>query len=105
MTEVSFIIFNLAAPWPTLGHYRVDSLTNSMLFTAFYLFWPDSHQKPLDEKFFVDVSLAGWLVFPVIPAFGSTTEHLRTEISEIIGETGHGDFLFYGLVIKGFPEK
>ena len=83
----------------------MDSLTNSMLFTAFYLFWPDSHQKPLDEKFFVDVSLAGWLVFPVIPAFGSTTEHLRTEISEIIGETGHGDFLFYGLVIKGFPEK
>ena len=76
-----------------------------MLFTAFYLFWPDSHQKPLDEKFFVDVSLAGWLVFPVIPAFGSTTEHLRTEISEIIGETGRGDFLFYGLVIKGFPEK
>ena len=83
----------------------MDSLTNSMLFTAFYLFWPNSHQKPLDQKFFVDASLGGWLVSPVILPFGSTTEHLRTEISEIIGETGHGDFLFYGLVIKGFPEK
>ena len=83
----------------------MDSLTNSMLFPAFYLFWPNSHQKPLDQKFFVDASIGAWLVSPVIPLFGSTTEHLKTEISEIIGETGHGDFLFYGLVIKSFPEK
>ena len=76
-----------------------------MLFAAFYLFWPDSPQKPLDQKFFVDAFLGGWLVSPVIPPFGSTTEHLRTKISEIIGETNHEDFLFYGLVIKGFPEK
>ena len=76
-----------------------------MLFAAFYLFWLDSPQKPLDQKFFVDASLGGWLVSPVIPPFGSTTEHLRTKISEIIGETGHEGFLFYGLVIKGFPEK
>ena len=83
----------------------MDSLTNSMSFTAFYLFWPDSHQKPLDQKLFVNASLGGRLFSPVIPPFGSTTEHLSTKISEIIGETGHEDFLFYGLVIKGFPEK
>ena len=83
----------------------MDSLTNSMLFTAFYLFWPDSHQEPLDQKFFINASFGGWLLSPVISPFGSTTEHLRTKISEIIEETGHGDFLFYGLVIKGLPEK
>ena len=35
-------IFNcyLAAPRPTLGHYRGDSLTHLMLITAFYIFDP-----------------------------------------------------------------
>ena len=37
-----FFFFNcyLAAPWPTLGHYRGDSLTHPMLITAFYIFNP-----------------------------------------------------------------
>ena len=30
----------LAAPQPTLGHYRQDSLTHPMLITAFYIFNP-----------------------------------------------------------------
>ena len=76
-----------------------------MLFTVFYLFWPNGHQNPLDQNFFVDALLGGWLVSPVIPSFESVTEHLRTKTSEIIGETGRGDSLSYGLVIKGFPEK
>ena len=37
---VFLVFFNcyLAAPWPTLGHYRGDSLTHPMLITAFYIF-------------------------------------------------------------------
>ena len=37
-----FFFFNcyLAAPRPTLGHYRGDSLTHPMLITAFYIFDP-----------------------------------------------------------------
>ena len=76
-----------------------------MLFTAFYLFWPNGHQNPLDQIFFVDAVLGGWLVSLVIPPFEPVTEHLRTKTSEIIEETGRGDSLSYGLVIKGFPEK
>ena len=37
-----YLCFNcyLAAPRPTLGHYRGDSLTHPMLITAFYIFDP-----------------------------------------------------------------
>ena len=37
-----FFFFNcyLAAPWPTLCHYRGDNLTHPMLITAFYIFDP-----------------------------------------------------------------
>ena len=39
---MSSFFFNcyLAAPRPTLGHYRGDSLTHPMLITAFYIFDP-----------------------------------------------------------------
>ena len=33
-----FFICYLAAPWPTLGHYRGDSLTHPMLITVYYIF-------------------------------------------------------------------
>ena len=32
-----FSILFLTAPWPTLSHYRGDSLTQPMLITAFYI--------------------------------------------------------------------
>ena len=39
---VFLFFFNcyLAAPWPTLGHYRGDSLTHLMLITVFCIFDP-----------------------------------------------------------------
>ena len=42
MPVLFFFILNcyLAAPWPTLGHCRGDSLTHPMLITAFYIFGP-----------------------------------------------------------------
>ena len=46
------IFFNcyLAAPRPTLGHYRGDSLTHPMLITAFFLhFRPEGHREPRNE--------------------------------------------------------
>ena len=36
----------LAAPRPTLGHYRGDSLTHPMLITAFLHFRPEGHREP-----------------------------------------------------------
>ena len=40
--KIAIFFFNcyLAAPRPTLGHYRGDSLTHPMLITAFYIFDP-----------------------------------------------------------------
>ena len=35
-----FFNYYLAAPRPTLGHYRGDSFTHPMLITAFYIFGP-----------------------------------------------------------------
>ena len=35
-----FFNYYLAAPRPTSGHYRGDSLTDPMLITAFYIFDP-----------------------------------------------------------------
>ena len=76
-----------------------------MLITAFYLFWPDSHGKPLEWKIFVDAPLGRWLATPVILTPESATEHLRTDASEIIGEIGHECFLFYRLIIQSFFQK
>ena len=42
----SFFNFFLAAPRPTLGHCRGDSLTHPMLITAFYLVQPVGHREP-----------------------------------------------------------
>ena len=39
----------LAAPRPTLGHYRRDSLTRPMLITAFLHFQPEGQWEPRDE--------------------------------------------------------
>ena len=36
----------LAAPWPTLGHFRGASLTHPILITAFLHFRPEGHQEP-----------------------------------------------------------
>ena len=46
-----FIFFNcyLAAPRPTSGHYRGDSLTHPMLVTAFLHIRPDGHREPRSE--------------------------------------------------------
>ena len=53
LTAWFFFFFNcyLAAPWPTLGHYRGDSLTHPMLITAgFFLhFRPEGHREPHNE--------------------------------------------------------
>ena len=45
------LFFNcyLAAPRPTLGHYRGGSLTQPMLITAFLLFWTEDHREPRNE--------------------------------------------------------
>ena len=39
----------LATPRPTLGHYRGDSLTHSLLITAFLQIWPEGHREPRSE--------------------------------------------------------
>ena len=39
----------MAVPWPTLGHYQGDSLTNPMLITAFIHIWPKGHREPCNE--------------------------------------------------------
>ena len=39
----------LAVPWPTLGHFRGDSLLNPMLITAFLLIRPEGHWEPCNE--------------------------------------------------------
>ena len=48
---VLFYFFNLylAAPLPTLAHYRGDSLTHPMLITTFHLAWPEGHPEPRGE--------------------------------------------------------
>ena len=55
------IFFNcyLAAPRPTLGHYRRENLTNSMLITAFWRFWPKVTESQTEV---VSLSLAERLV-------------------------------------------
>ena len=46
-----FFFFNyyLAAPRPTSGHYRGDSLTHPMLITAFVHVRPEGHREPRSE--------------------------------------------------------
>ena len=46
-----FFFFNcyLAAPRPTSGHYRGDSLTHPMLITAFLHIRPEGHWEPRSE--------------------------------------------------------
>ena len=46
-----FYFFNcyLAAPRPTSGHYRGDSLTHPMLITAFLHIRPEGHREPRSE--------------------------------------------------------
>ena len=46
-----FFFFNyyLAAPRPTSGHYRGDSLTHPMLLTAFVHVRPEGHREPRSE--------------------------------------------------------
>ena len=46
-----FFFFNyyLAAPRPTSGHYRGDSLTHPMLITAFVHVRPGGHREPHSE--------------------------------------------------------
>ena len=46
-----FFFFNcyLAAPRPTSGHYRGDSLTHPMLITAFLPIRPEGHREPRSE--------------------------------------------------------
>ena len=39
----------LAAPRPTSGHYRGDSLTHPMLITAFLHIRPEGHREPRSE--------------------------------------------------------
>ena len=38
----NFLNYYLVAPWPSLGHFRGNSLTNPMLITAFLIRWFDS---------------------------------------------------------------
>ena len=51
----------------------------------------------------------GWLVTHVIPPPEFSTEHLRMDVSAIIGGGGEGGgreaFLFYRLAIQNFNEK
>ena len=44
-----FFYCYLAAPWPTLGHYREDSLAHSMLITALFTFRPEGHREPRNK--------------------------------------------------------
>ena len=46
-----FFFFNcyLAAPRPTSGHYRGDSLTHPMLINAFLHIRPEGHREPRSE--------------------------------------------------------
>ena len=46
-----FVFFNcyLAAPRPTSGHYRGDSLTHPMLITAFLHIRPEGHREPCSK--------------------------------------------------------
>ena len=49
---LSFLYFfycYLAAPRPTLGHFRRESLTNLMLITVFVQFRPEGHREPSNE--------------------------------------------------------
>ena len=48
---IFFFFFNcyLAAPRPTLGHYRGDSLTHPILITAFLHIRPEGHREPRSE--------------------------------------------------------
>ena len=43
------ILFGLAAPLPTLGWYREDSLTNPLFITVFLQFRPKGHWDPHNE--------------------------------------------------------
>ena len=51
MGHFFFFFFNcyLAAPRPTSGHYRGDSLTHPMLITAFLHIRPEGHREPRSE--------------------------------------------------------
>ena len=39
----------MAAPRPTLGHYRGDSFTHAMLITVIFWFRPEGHREPCNE--------------------------------------------------------
>ena len=39
----------LAAPRPTLGHYRGASLSHPILISAFLHIWPEFHREPCNE--------------------------------------------------------
>ena len=45
----NFFKYYLAAPGPTLGHSRGNSLTNPTLITAFVQFQPEAHREPRNE--------------------------------------------------------
>ena len=58
-------------------------------------------ENALHKKFFsIILGGWGWLVTTAIPPPESTTEHLWTGASEIIGERGRDELFFYGLVIQ-----
>ena len=46
---IYFFNYYLAAPRPTSGHYRGDSLTHPMLITAFVHVRPEGHREPRSE--------------------------------------------------------
>ena len=49
--RIIFFVFNcyLAAPQPTLGHYRGGSLTHPMLITCVLHIWPEGHREPRNK--------------------------------------------------------
>ena len=51
--------------------------------------------------------MKGFFVDPSSPSSPpkSATEHLKTDASEIIGDSGCMGFLLYKLVIQSLPEK
>ena len=44
-----FFNYYLAVPWPTMDHSQGDSLTNLMLITWIYWFWPKGHREPCNK--------------------------------------------------------
>ena len=72
------IFFNcyLIASRPALGHSQGESLTNSIVITAFELLWPKGHQEPCNEV--GSLSLAKWLVGFEPVTFWFLSHHLNS---------------------------